>query len=264
MPLTREKTKLNTEELEAVVDAYPGISLRKTKTKYEAQYETASGRHLAIERRSQTQFKIFLEASFDPSTVTLSNSALIERLSKETTRIHLSTDRLAGPYKGKPGIEAWLLRLSSERDLLNVLQSYGGKPKPVAPTSPAPDILPVDDIQDESDESAFAEGKVKYALHRKLERDSALAIRAKAGRLKQTGKLECEVCCFDFSKVYGRLGIGFIEAHHTSPVSTLDGESKTKIESLSMVCSNCHRMLHRSNPMLSPTELRAKIGARQA
>lgn len=219
---------------------------------------------MAIDRRSQTQFKLFLEGSFNPVAVTLSNSAVVEQLSKETARIHLSSDRLAGPYQGKPGIAAWLLKLSSERDLLNVLQSYSGKPKPDAATSSVLDNLPVGEIQDESDESSFAEGKIRYAMHRKLERDGALASRAKASRLKQTGKLVCEVCSFNFSEVYGSLGSGFIEAHHTSPVSTLDGESKTKIESLAMVCSNCHRMLHRSNPLLSPTELKAKIGARQA
>jgi hypothetical protein len=219
---------------------------------------------LAVERRSKTQFKLFLEGSFDPTTVTLSSSAVVEQLSKETSRVHLSSDRLAGPYQGKAGNSAWLLRLSSKLDLLNVRQSYSGKRKPDAPTAPVPINLPVDEIQDESDESAFAEGKIKYAMHRKLERDGALAACAKASRLKKTGKLECEICNFDFSKAYGSLGMGFIEAHHTNPVSRLDGESKTKIESLSMVCSNCHRMLHRSNPLLSPNELKAKIGARQA
>ena len=255
---------MNTPELEAIVDAYPGISLRKPKTQYEAAYETSNGKHLAIERRSKTQFKLYLEKAFDPKAVTLSTTTVVERLPKESPRSHLSSDRLAGPYKGKPGNEAWLLRISSERDLKIILQSYIDKTATKATVHVELEPASPEEIQSEDDESAFAEGTAKYAIHRKLERDSTLANRAKANRLRKTGKLQCEVCDFDFSEVYGNLGAGFMEAHHTNPVSTLDGTSKTNIESLAMVCSNCHRILHRSNPMITPTALRRQIGERQA
>lgn len=54
-------------------------------------------------------------------------------------------------------------------------------------------------VANDVDESAFPEGKKKYALHRSRERDSALTRRAKRARLNETGKLECDVCEFDFS-----------------------------------------------------------------
>jgi len=58
---------------------------------------------------------------------------------------------------------------------------------------------------------------------------------------------------------YGNRGIGFIECHHTKPVSMLDGKSTTRIEDLALVCSNCHRMIHRTRPWMSVDELRMAI-----
>ncbi len=259
-----ERAHLNTPELELIVDAYPGIRLLKSKTQYEALYETRDGKHLAIERRSKIQFKLYLEKEFDPRAVTFSGAASIDHLAKNTKRIHISSERLAGPYKDKQGSEAWLLRLSSEKDLRSVLQSYTVKLITTKFDDPPPDeLVPAEKIQHDNDESAFAEGMAKYEMHRRLERDVGLSNRAKANRFKTTGKLQCEVCDFDFTESYGSLGEGYIEAHHTKPLSQLDGTEKTKLESLAMVCSNCHRMLHRSNPMITPSTLRKLVGTRR-
>ena len=111
-------------------------------------------------------------------------------------------------------------------------------------------------VANDDDESAFPEGGKKYKLHHSLERDSALTRKAKLLRLLKTGKLECEVCHFDFALVYGDHGEGFIEAHHKVPVSQLDGKSKTRVSDLALVCSNCHRMLHRGKPLLTVDELK--------
>jgi predicted HNH restriction endonuclease len=66
----------------------------------------------------------------------------------------------------------------------------------------------------------------------------------------------------DFQSVYGRIGADFIEAHHIKPISTLheDGEN-TQVEDLAMVCSNCHRMLHRRRPWLERHELKQLLDA---
>ncbi len=111
-------------------------------------------------------------------------------------------------------------------------------------------------VVNEDDESAFPEGSEKYVLHRIRERDSAITRKAKRERLAHTGKLACDVCDFDFLIEYGEHGDGFIEAHHTVPVAKLDGHQKTKIKDLALVCSNCHRMLHRGDPLLSVEQLR--------
>ena len=59
-----------------------------------------------------------------------------------------------------------------------------------------------------------------------------------------------------FSDTYGELGEGFIEAHHTVPVSELKGE-RNKVEEIELVCSNCHRILHSGEKPLLIKELQA-------
>lgn len=61
--------------------------------------------------------------------------------------------------------------------------------------------------------------------------------------IKGDGRIKCECCNFDFLEIYGQLGVKFIECHHKIHLST--GERLTEIEDLALVCSNCHRMLHR-------------------
>jgi hypothetical protein len=114
-------------------------------------------------------------------------------------------------------------------------------------------------ILDEDDESSFPEGRELFKTHRHLERDGKIPNKAKAKRLAETGKLECEVCNMDFHRFYGMLGEGFIEAHHAIPVSKLNGAMSTKVSDLALVCSNCHRMLHRGQKLLSLDELRVMI-----
>jgi len=114
-------------------------------------------------------------------------------------------------------------------------------------------------VQPEDDESSFKEGAALYKLHRSRERDPLIAKKAKAKRWAESGVLACDICHFDFVQVYGPLGSGFIEAHHTVPVAMLDGKSKTKVSDLALVCSNCHRMLHRQKDVMSVKALRELI-----
>lgn len=104
---------------------------------------------------------------------------------------------------------------------------------------------------------SFPEGKLKERLHKQRERNSSLIKTVKQEALDKHGNLKCQCCGFDFEKQYGDLGREFIEAHHTKPVSELhqDGE-ETKREHVSLVCSNCHRMLHRRRPWLEMTQLK--------
>ena len=117
---------------------------------------------------------------------------------------------------------------------------------------PLPSIPP-------EDEDAFAEGADAYKQHRTIERNSKLSALAKKLRLQRDGALKCEGCDFDFAAKYGERGAGYIEAHHTTPVSQFKGTRLTKVSELALVCANCHRMLHRSNPVLDVAGLRALI-----
>lgn len=110
-----------------------------------------------------------------------------------------------------------------------------------------------DSFEDE-DECAFPEGVELYKKHRYYERNPEVVKEAKR-RASAKGNLQCCICEFDFHQTYGELGKGFIECHHILPISESKKRRKTKPEDLALVCSNCHRMLHRKRPWLGMAEL---------
>ncbi|MFJ4475221.1 HNH endonuclease [Streptomyces xanthochromogenes] len=121
-------------------------------------------------------------------------------------------------------------------------------------------VLPEDDDADD-DEVSAPEGRVLYRRHRTRERNKRLRAKKIAAALKKGGTLACEVCAFDFSAVYGERGQGYIECHHVVPLHEA-GEGTTKLADLALICSNCHRMIHRSAPWPTPAELRALVQER--
>jgi 5-methylcytosine-specific restriction protein A len=118
-------------------------------------------------------------------------------------------------------------------------------------------VLPENDDADD-DEVSAPEGRVLYRRHRTRERNKALRARKITSVLKKGGVLACEVCGFDFGAVYGERGQGYIECHHVVPLHEA-GEGTTKLADLALICSNCHRMIHRSAPWPTLAELRAMV-----
>jgi len=100
--------------------------------------------------------------------------------------------------------------------------------------------------------------KTLFRWHRYRERDPSIIMMKKKEVWDKFQRLECEVCAFDFEKVYGERGKQFAECHHSTPVSKLNVGQRTKLEDLRIVCSNCHRMLHR-NPLTTVEKLREQI-----
>ncbi len=126
--------------------------------------------------------------------------------------------------------------------------------------SPATDDdSPLDDLL--AQDATFPEGRRIAVLHYRRERNPNLVQRAKDRFRTAHGRLYCEVCGFDFQRAYDILGEGFIEAHHTVPLKDLQECAETSIEDLTMVCANCHRMLHRGAQWPKVSELKAMIVA---
>jgi 5-methylcytosine-specific restriction enzyme A len=72
----------------------------------------------------------------------------------------------------------------------------------------------------------------------------------------------CKVCGFDFEKVYGEIGRGFIEVHHVEMVSRLAAGTILDPEiDLVPLCSNCHSMSHKRNPPYTVDELKAVLAS---
>jgi len=106
------------------------------------------------------------------------------------------------------------------------------------------------------DDDGFPEGKLILKQHLVRERNSKVIKFAKEQFIQQHGKLFCEICKFDFIACYGDIGEGYIEGHHTKPVSEMTENDETKVEDIALVCANCHRMLHRKRPWLTINELK--------
>lgn len=118
-----------------------------------------------------------------------------------------------------------------------------------------PNSLPL--LVDDGEESE--EGRILTRTHHSRERDPKLVARKKQRALQEFGTLACEVCGFDFSEVYGERGDGYMECHHTKPVSELLAGEATRVRDLALVCANCHKMIHRRRPWIGVDELRTLL-----
>nr|MDQ3013349.1 HNH endonuclease [Acidobacteriota bacterium] len=103
------------------------------------------------------------------------------------------------------------------------------------------------------------EGRKNFITHLRRERNSRIIKAKKNQVLNETGRLDCEACSFDFEKKYGELGENFAEAHHRALLSAVETEIETTLDDLSILCSNCHRMIHKTEPMESIAEFRERL-----
>lgn len=114
----------------------------------------------------------------------------------------------------------------------------------------------LDDDNALTGETSFLEGQSTQNWIVRYERDAELRPTA----IKIHGTI-CQGCGFDFERKYGAIGVGFIEVHHTKPVSSLGGSVQVDPRTdLVVLCSNCHSIVHRRRPVpLSIDELKTAI-----
>jgi 5-methylcytosine-specific restriction protein A len=94
----------------------------------------------------------------------------------------------------------------------------------------------------------------RYIAHRKIERNPTAANKA-----KKAHGYTCQCCGLDFLSIYGDAGKDFIEAHHLSPLSDLPEGAIVTLDptnDFAVLCSNCHRMIHRKDGPKNLDELR--------
>jgi 5-methylcytosine-specific restriction enzyme A len=107
----------------------------------------------------------------------------------------------------------------------------------------------------EDDEVGLEPEKLKRLReHKRIERNRKLA-----AKVKRLQGYSCKACGFNFQRTYGALGADFIEAHHLTPLSELKGDTVLldPRRDFSVLCSNCHRMIHRSEFVNRVEEFRA-------
>jgi 5-methylcytosine-specific restriction protein A len=96
---------------------------------------------------------------------------------------------------------------------------------------------------EEDEEGLGDEDLTSLREHKRIERNRKLAQRA-----KQIHGYTCQACGLSFETFYGPIGKNYIEAHHLTPLHRLKGQRVTLNPSkdFAVLCSNCHRMIHRS------------------
>lgn len=93
-------------------------------------------------------------------------------------------------------------------------------------------------------EELDTEGLRKQVYVNRYERNAEA--RSKAIEYHCKNGIKCCICGFDFEKVYGELGKGFIHIHHITPISEIGKSYEVNYKTdLIPVCPNCHAMLHR-------------------
>ncbi|MCW6030184.1 HNH endonuclease [Pantoea sp. JK] len=93
----------------------------------------------------------------------------------------------------------------------------------------------------------YVEGAKKQVTVNSYERDP----KARKACIDHHGTA-CKCCGFDFEKVYGKHGKGFIHVHHIKPLHTVgEGYKVDPINEMVPLCPNCHAMVHRGSEVLS-------------
>lgn len=101
----------------------------------------------------------------------------------------------------------------------------------------------------------FAEGAKKTVTINAYERSS----KARRACIAHHGAI-CIVCNFDFRRVFGAVGEGFIHVHHIIPIGSIGAEYKVNpITDLVPVCPNCHAIIHRTTPVLTIKQIKELI-----
>jgi 5-methylcytosine-specific restriction protein A len=109
-------------------------------------------------------------------------------------------------------------------------------------------------VPDLDEHPGAEEGGVLLREHLRRERDPRLK-RDKIEDAKRRGMaIACEVCAFDFHRTYGDRGFEYIECHHRTPLG-VTGKVRTRLADLALICSNCHRMIHRRREWITVEEL---------
>ena len=112
------------------------------------------------------------------------------------------------------------------------------------------------------DDTPAGEGGIALRAHLRRERDPKLR-RKKIADTKRRGlPIACEVCTFDFGHEYGSHGLDYIECHHRVPLH-VTGQTRTRLADLALLCSNCHRMIHRTKQWLTVEELKNIVAAQR-
>ena len=106
------------------------------------------------------------------------------------------------------------------------------------------------------------EGEPKWYFHLKRERDAGIAAAKRSAAKQPDGRLLCEACGFAAQSAYPGLSSDLCEVHHRRPLSDAASATPTTLEDLAVLCPNCHRAIHRTNPLMSVEQFKLRFFAK--
>lgn len=141
-----------------------------------------------------------------------------------------------------------LLSGEIQADAGSIIPSKTSKPRKARNPRPKKEPAIKEDLLPEH----FSEGTARQITLTRYERDP----RARRACLDHHG-FSCNVCGTNLEEKYGELGEGVIQVHHLRPLSTIaENHEINPIIDLIPVCPDCHVILHRKTPPLTPDEIR--------
>ncbi len=202
--------------------------------------------------RVQELSNLLQKMSIHPVDARLPNFRNFAGVAQKTRNIEtVHPDYVGRPSNGSKLDKEVLLEFLSDPQRMHGyaqrLREAAAKDEPVA----------ISQILGDEDESVL-EGRYLLRMHKVWERKPALRAKKIKAVQARGEPLRCEACDFDFEQTYGDRGQGFIECHHVQPLHET-GERSTTIKDLALLCSNCHRMIHRKPPWPTPVQLRELI-----
>ena len=100
----------------------------------------------------------------------------------------------------------------------------------------------------------------RYRRHRAIERQPG-----HSNEVKRRQGTICKGCEKDMADVYGEVTRGLIDAHHLTPLSSLEeGEIANfdPVKDFAVLCPNCHRVIHRMDDASDIAALRQLVAPR--
>ena len=104
------------------------------------------------------------------------------------------------------------------------------------------------------------EGGRALATHLRRERSRQLTEAKRRTQIAEQGQLQCEGCDLTAAQLPKKIGEACFEVHHRAPLGSMLAASATKLNDLAILCANCHRLIHRTNPLINVKALRKLNG----
>ncbi len=109
----------------------------------------------------------------------------------------------------------------------------------------------------ENTATPYTEGAVRVISVNAYERNHVARAACIRHYTRPDGSIQCQICGFDFGKVYGEEFKGMITVHHLVPISTIKEEYVLDpVKDLIPICNNCHTVVHKNNPPYTVEEVK--------